>query len=118
MKILLADDAELIRDRIIEVIQKMGNNHVIEQASNGFEAMELLVSFIPDIIILDIHMPYRNGLQVLEEISNSEIRPIIMIFTNYNYPQYRKKCLGLGADLFFNKSTILFHYLIWRLNFL
>ncbi len=105
MKILIADDSELIRDRIIGLIGKTSSQHLVEQAADGLETLEKACSFDPDVIILDIHMPHKNGLQVLEDISKKENRPLILIFTNYNYPQYRKKCLSLGADRFFNKST-------------
>jgi DNA-binding NarL/FixJ family response regulator len=105
MKILIADDSELIRDRIIGLIGKTGSQHLVEQAADGLETLEKAYAFDPDIIILDIHMPHKNGLQVLEEISKNENSPIILVFTNTNYPQYRKKCLNLGADRFFNKST-------------
>jgi YesN/AraC family two-component response regulator len=105
MKILIADDSKLIRDRIVGLIDKTSTRHVVEQAVDGLETLEKFYSFEPDLIILDIHMPHKNGLQVLEDISNSESHPVILIFTNYNYPQYKKKCLSLGADRFFVKST-------------
>lgn len=105
MKILIADDSKLIRDRIIGLIEKTSTMHVVEQAVDGLEALEKLCSFKPDVIILDIHMPHKNGLQVLEGISKNEKRPVILVFTNYTIPQYRKKCLSLGADHYFNKST-------------
>jgi DNA-binding NarL/FixJ family response regulator len=105
MKILIADDSKLIRDRIIGLIGTTSTSHIVQQAADGAETLEKSISFEPDIIILDIHMPRKNGLQVLEAISKYEIHPIIFVFTNYTYPQYRTKCLSLGADRFFNKST-------------
>jgi YesN/AraC family two-component response regulator len=105
MKILVADDSKLIRDRIIGLIDTASTSQIVEQAADGLETLEKSYSFKPDVIILDIRMPAKNGLQVLEDISKRETRPIILVFTNYNYPQYRKKCLSLGADRFFNKTT-------------
>ncbi len=101
MKILIADDSKLIRERIVGLIEKADTPHRIEQAADGWEIFEKLCSFEPDVIVLDIHMPSRNGLQVLEDISKKENHPIVFVFTNYAYPQYRRKCLSLGANRFF-----------------
>ncbi len=105
MKILIADDSKLIRDRIIGWFSEAGPSHIVEQAANGLETLEKADTFSPDIIILDIHMPLKNGLQVLEDFPSTEKRPVILIFTDYAYPQYKKKCLKLGANGFFHKST-------------
>jgi DNA-binding NarL/FixJ family response regulator len=50
-------------------------------------------------------MPQGNGIKVLEEIKKNLQSPKVIIFTNYIYPQYRKKYMNAGADFFFNKST-------------
>lgn len=56
-------------------------------------------------VILDIWMPEESGIEVLQNIKLRERVPIVIILTNYSYPQYRKRCLELGADYFFDKST-------------
>ena len=59
----------------------------------------------PDVVILDIHLPGSSGIEVLEAIKKDKPAPIVIMFTNYPYPQYRKRCMDLGADFFFDKST-------------
>ena len=59
----------------------------------------------PDVVILDIRMPGGNGLQALERIKASDSAPMVIMLTAFPYPQYRKKCLELGAEHFFDKST-------------
>ena len=50
-------------------------------------------------------MPGASGINRLHEMKKDKPAPIIMILTNYPYPQYRKKCADAGADYFFDKST-------------
>jgi len=50
-------------------------------------------------------MPGGNGIEVLKNIKKNGSGPTIIILTNYPYPQYRKKCMGAGANYFFDKST-------------
>ncbi len=105
MKILIADDSKLMRERLIGLISNMKTRHTIEQAHDGVEALEKLKSFKPDAIILDIRMPGKNGIQILESIQKNKEHPITFVLTNFTYPQYRKKCLSLGADYFFDKFS-------------
>jgi DNA-binding NarL/FixJ family response regulator len=50
-------------------------------------------------------MPQQNGIKVLEAIKKYNQPPKVIIFTNYPYPPYRKRCKDAGADFFFDKST-------------
>ena len=56
-------------------------------------------------VILDIRMPNGSGIDVLREIKKNEHAPIVIMITNYPYPQYQKKCEAAGADYFFDKAT-------------
>jgi DNA-binding response OmpR family regulator len=56
-------------------------------------------------VILDIRMPGGNGIQVLEAIKTSTAAPVVIMLTAFPYPQYRKKCLEVGADYFLDKTT-------------
>jgi DNA-binding NarL/FixJ family response regulator len=58
----------------------------------------------PDAVILDIQMPKENGISVLKKIKKDRPATIVIIFTSYPFEQYRKRCVDLGADFFFDKS--------------
>lgn len=58
-----------------------------------------------DVVILDIRMPGRNGLDVLRDIKEGSPESKVIILTNYPYPQYRRRCMEEGADFFFDKSS-------------
>jgi DNA-binding NarL/FixJ family response regulator len=50
-------------------------------------------------------MPSGSGISVLEEVKRRGKSPVVIMLTNYPYPQYRKKCMDAGADYFFDKSN-------------
>ncbi|HEY5497637.1 MAG TPA: response regulator, partial [Syntrophales bacterium] len=57
----------------------------------------------PDVVILDIRLPGKSGIEVLKDIRDKKLPIRVIMLTNYPYPQYRKKCEELGADYFFDK---------------
>ena len=67
MKILIADDSQLIRERIRESIEDIKNVEIVSEAKNGTEAFDLIIKQNPDFILLDIRMPELNGIEVLKE---------------------------------------------------
>jgi len=50
-------------------------------------------------------MSNGNGIEVLEQVKKSVAAPVVIMFTNYPFPQYRKKCSEAGAEFFFDKSS-------------
>ncbi len=78
---------------------------VVGHAEDCLKALEGIDSSKPDVVILDIRMAGGNGIDVLKRVKNNTPAPVVIMFTNYPYPQYRKNCMGAGADYFFDKST-------------
>ena len=87
----------------IEEILKKGN--LFELYSHQVEAINAVRKLNPDVVVLDIKMPGVDGIDVLKAIKNKNQDIVVIMLTNYPYPQYRKKCIELGADYFFKKST-------------
>lgn len=104
MKILIVDDSPLIRDRLDQAISPIESITSIDHASNGREALILFWYMQPDIVILDIAMPKKSGIDVLDTIKHKRPATKVIILTNYPSDQFRKICSGLGADYFFNKA--------------
>ena len=67
--------------------------------------MESISRLQPDAVILDIRMPGGSGIDVLKKIKKNYPSTLVIMFTNYPTAQYRKRCLDLGTDFFFDKST-------------
>ena len=105
MKIFIADDSAVLRERLVEMLSELPGIEIVGYAQDVPEALTSIKKLNPDVVILDIRMPGGSGIDVLQEIKKDKQAPVVIILTNYPYPQYRKKCLGLGADYFFDKST-------------
>ena len=104
IKLLIADDSSLLRGYLMDTTRRFQEIRIVGQAEDVPQAVESVAKFKPDVVILDIQMPGGSGIDVLETIKKNKPSPIVIMFTNYPYPQYRKKCLAAGADFFFDKS--------------
>jgi DNA-binding NarL/FixJ family response regulator len=104
MKVLIADDSCEVRERIKMLLSEVEKVEMIGEAENVQQAIEHIRQQGPDVVILDIKMPGGNGIDVLKEIERNDKAPVVIMLTNYPYPQYKKKCMDAGADFFFDKS--------------
>ena len=77
MKILVVDDEELIRDVIKEYLE--ANNYIVDEASNGIEALEKLENNKYDLLILDIMMKELDGFSMLDRLDKSKMIPTIVL---------------------------------------
>jgi len=68
------------------------------------EAMKLIVDHTPDILLLDIHMPGKNGIELLNDIRHSYPNIIIIMLTNMVSAFYQDQCKEMGANHFVDKS--------------
>jgi len=105
MKVLVADDSDIVRERMVGMLSEIEGLGVILEATNGLEARDMMVAEKPEVAVLDLRMPGRNGLDVLRDIKASNPATKVVILTNYPYPQYRNRCMEAGADFFFDKSN-------------
>lgn len=105
MRLLIADDSELIVDRLITSLQAIKGVEVVDRAGTVEEASEAVRTLRPDVVILDMQMPGGTGLDVLATMKRDQVSCTVIVLTNFAYPQYRKKCLASGANFFLDKST-------------
>ncbi len=104
MKVFIADDSKIFRERLKEMLSELTKVEIIGEAEGALETTKRIRKLNPDVVILDIRMPDGSGIDVLKHIKKNNHAPAVIILTNYPYPQYRKKCMELGADYFFKKS--------------
>jgi len=102
---VVVDDSAVIRRRLVSLLSEIEGAQLIGEANNALEGAEMIRDLRPDVVILDIRMPDRSGIGLLEDIKNDPTVPEIIVLTNYPYAAYRKRCLELGASHFFDKST-------------
>lgn len=105
MKVLVVDDSALLRERLVSLVSELPEVTTIGQAQDTSQALNAVQKLNPDVVILDIRLSEGNGIEILQRIKKKNSTPVTIMFTNYPYPQYRKKCEELGADFFFDKST-------------
>ena len=104
MKILIADDSRLFRDRIRELIKDINDAAKITEVSNGADALKEIIDNEPDLVFLDIRMPLLSGIKVLQKVKELKLQTKIITVTNFHYKQYREKSMNYGAYRFYNKS--------------
>ena len=116
MKVLIVDDDEALAGLIKKIIEKMGTYRV-KTAVNGEEGYEIFLHFKPDIILTDIQMPAKNGLEMVRDIRNHD-PGIKTIYMSGNMRQFRTrleeektkyKASLLDKPFSFSKLTGLFH---------
>ena len=103
--VFIVDDSTVVRDRLAQMISGIPGVDLVGQADIAFEAIEGLRRLRPTCAVLDISMPGGSGIQVLEAIKREQPSLSVIMLTNFAQDQYRQKCLQLGADYFFDKTT-------------
>ncbi len=105
MRVLIADDSPLFVERVTAVLADLREVEVVGFAGTVPEAACAVRSLNPDVMILDIEMPGGSGIDVLDGIPRSQMRPVVIVLTNHGSPQYRRKCLERGAHFFLDKAA-------------
>lgn len=112
MKVLVVEDMEWIRKGILKLISELDNGiDKVYEAINGIEALAIIEEHEPEIIITDIRMPEKNGLQLIEEAKNIVPYSEFIIITGYAEFEYAKKAIDMGVKGFLLKpiNDVNFH---------
>lgn len=102
---MLADDHVLMREGIRQLLEFDGSIEVIAEANDGVECIEKLKVVHPQILLLDINMPKKNGIEVLEEIKNKKINVKVLILTVHGEVEYLLKAVDIGVDGYILKDS-------------
>ena len=105
MNVFIVDDSSIVCSGLETMLTELQDVHVIGKAATARDAIAAIEQLKPDVAILDIRLLEGNGIEVLQRVKGKENAPTIIMLTNYPYPQYKKKCMDLGADYFFDKVT-------------
>lgn len=104
MKILVADDHSVVRSGIINSLSPNILNAVFGEASNSAEILSMIRSSKWNLVMLDIYMPGRNGLEVLKEIKSGYPDLPVIIFSMYPEDQFAVRAIKTGASAYLNKD--------------
>jgi len=105
IKILIADDYVLIREGLKKVIKREPDMEVVAEASNGAEVMRLLQKTEVDMVVLDISMPVRDGIDVLKDITKYYPTIPVLILTMHSEKKYAVRALVSGAAGYLTKES-------------
>lgn len=105
IKVMLADDHILMREGIQQLLEFDGSIEVIGEANDGEECLSKLHSLKPQVLLLDINMPGKNGIEVLEEIKRKKMDVKILILTVHTEVEYLIKAVDIGVDGYILKDS-------------
>jgi two-component system invasion response regulator UvrY len=105
MKILIADDHAIVRKGLVQIIQEEFPAIEVTEVANSNEVLDQVTKQIWDIILLDISMPGRNGIETLKQIRANGIKAPVLMLSMHPEEQYAIRVLKAGASGFLNKQS-------------
>ncbi len=100
--IMIADDSSEIR-QVLKDILNIGKHKVVAEAANGDEAVDLFFKISPDLLLLDLAMPKKDGLTVLKKIIGKDSNAKIVLITASDDQKIINQCLQIGASSYISK---------------
>lgn len=105
IKVMITDDHKMVREGIKQLLELNDSISVVGMASDGDECISVLDSKKPDLLLLDINMPGKNGLEIIEEIKKLNFNVKIILLTVHNEVDYLLKAVEIGADGYVLKDS-------------
>lgn len=106
IELILADDHDVVRQALAEVLEKRGGYHVLAEANNGQRLLELLQSHQPDLVIMDVSMPVCDGIEALTALKDKggKTPPVLILSANEDSRSVRE-ALKAGAQGYMPKNA-------------
>ncbi len=105
IKVMIADDHSLIREGLKQLLEFDGSIEIVGEASNGVECLEKLNESNPEVLLLDINMPEKNGIEVLKQMKADQSEIKVLILTVHNEMDYLMKAVDIGVDGYILKDA-------------
>jgi DNA-binding NarL/FixJ family response regulator len=106
MRILIADDHEVVREGLKQIVRKVNPFADIDEASSGTDTLSLLDKNVYDLAIMDISMPGKSGLDVLQTLKDRSKKVPVLILSIHSEEQYAVRALKSGASGYLSKSSV------------
>ena len=97
IRVLLVEDQTMLRGALASLLDLESDLTVVAQAANGREALKLTLKHKPDVVVTDIEMPERTGLELAGDLKLSESTARVIILTTFARPGYLRRALDSGA---------------------
>ncbi|MBU3114346.1 response regulator [Clostridium lacusfryxellense] len=102
LKVLICDDSMLIRKKLKEVLKSCGCNDILE-ADNGQTAIDVYKENKPDLVFMDIIMPFKNGIEAVKEIIEFDNEAKVVMASSAGTKEHVKEAIKAGAFEFVQK---------------
>ncbi|MEP7137231.1 MAG: response regulator transcription factor [Chloroflexota bacterium] len=104
--VLIAEDHLMVRAGIRALLEKAGDMHIVGEASNGQEALEMTEKHVPDVLVMDIMMPRLNGIQAAENIRKLKLPTRILLLSMYLDETLIYQALQSGVKGYVLKTSV------------
>ncbi len=101
-RVMIADDSKAIRIMLKDIILN-GKHELVAEAADGAEAVEKFVDLKPDVLLLDLVLPKKDGLTALKEIKETNPNAKIIMITVLDNKQMIQDCISAGAQAYITK---------------
>jgi DNA-binding NarL/FixJ family response regulator len=105
IRVILADDHQVVRRGIRDFLMESGEIEVVAEADNGDEAVRLIEQHRPDVAVLDIQMPGRTGIEIVQWVRDQKLPVGTLILTAYDDDPYLVAALEAGTNGFVLKTA-------------
>ncbi len=105
IRVVIADDHFFVRDGIKSLLESEKNIVVVGEATDGLEALEIVTTTNPDLLIVDIRMPHHTGIEVVEKLRNQKNPVKIIVLSMHESEEYVLKSIKAGADGYLLKGS-------------
>jgi DNA-binding NarL/FixJ family response regulator len=103
LRVLLVEDSRVLTERLAELIRLSDDVRFVGAVDTEDGARAAVARQAIDIMILDLHLRQGNGFGVLRALAQAPARPLVVVLTNYNLPEYKQAALELGCTHFLDK---------------
>jgi DNA-binding NarL/FixJ family response regulator len=104
LRVLLVEDSKVLTERLTEAIKQIPEVDLTGIADTEMAALAAFRRDPVDVIILDLHLKQGTGFGVMRALAGSQVRPRIIVLTNYDLPEYKNAAVALGATHFLDKA--------------
>lgn len=104
LRVLLVEDSKVLTERLTEAIRQIPQVELIGTADTEATAVAAAKRESVDVIILDLHLKQGTGFGVMRALATTQLKPRIIVLTNYDLPEYKNAAIALGATHFLDKA--------------
>jgi DNA-binding NarL/FixJ family response regulator len=103
--VLLADDHTMFREGLARILASYGGMEVVAEVPNDDEALKMARELSPDVVVMQVQMPFESALQTLQAMRSFPDPPKVVIVTMFESPRYLRGLTGVGASAYLLKTS-------------